>query len=81
MTELEILEALLQVYQTVTGESGTMPEDIELQTQTLIEVKETLLYIQEQNAKMYVMVGLIQAVLFVTCVITLVRGWLHGSRN
>lgn len=81
MTELEILEELLQVYQTVTGESGTMPEDIELQTQTLIEVKETLLYIQEQNAKMYVTVGLIQAVLFVTCVITLVRGWLYGSRN
>jgi hypothetical protein len=82
MTELEILEALLQVYQTVTGESGTMPEDIELQTQTLIEVKETLLNIQEQNAKMYVTVGLIQAVLFVTCVITLVRGWVHnGGRN
>lgn len=81
MTELEILEALLEVYQQITGESGTMPEDIELQTQTLIEVKETMLQIQEQNAKMYVAVGLIQAVLFVTCVITLVRGWLNGSRN
>lgn len=81
MTELEILEALLEVYQMVTGESGTMPEDIELQTQTLIEVKETMLQIQAQNEKMYITVGLIQAVLFVTCVITLVRGWLHGSRN
>jgi len=81
MTELEILEALLAVYQEVTGESGTMPEDIEMLTQSMIEVKETMLQIQEQNAKMYVMVGLIQAVLFVTCVITLVRGWLHGSRN
>lgn len=81
MTELEILEALLEVYQQITGESGTMPEDIELQTQTLIEVKETMLQIQAQNEKMYVTVGLIQAVLFVTCVITLVRGWLHGGRN
>lgn len=81
MTELEVLEALLEVYQMVTGESGTMPEDIELQTQTLIEVKEAMLQIQEQNYKMYVTVGLIQAVLFVTCVITLVRGWVHGSRN
>lgn len=81
MTELEILEALLEVYEQITGESGTMPEDIELQTQTLIEVKETMLQIQAQNEKMYVTVGLIQAVLFVTCVITLVRGWLHGSRN
>lgn len=81
MTELEVLEALLEVYQMVTGESGTMPEDIELQTQTLMEVKETMLQIQAQNEKMCVKVGLIQAVLFVTCVITLVRGWLHGSRN
>lgn len=81
MTELEILEALLEVYQMVTGESGTMPEDIELQTQTLIEVKETMLQIQAQNEKMYIAVGLIQAVLFVTCFITLVRGWLHGGRN
>lgn len=81
MTELEVLEALLEVYQMVTGESGTMPEDIEMQTQTLIEVKETMLQIQAQNEKMYITVGLIQAVLFVTCVITLVRGWLHGSRN
>lgn len=81
MTELEILEALLEVYQQITGESGTMPEDIELQTQTLIEVKETMLQIQAQNEKMYIAVGLIQAVLFVTCVITLVRGWLHGGRN
>lgn len=81
MTELEVLEALLEVYQMVTGESGTMPEDIELQTQTLLEVKETMLQIQAQNEKMYITVGLIQAVLFVACVITLVRGWLHGSRN
>lgn len=81
MTELEVLEALLEVYTQITGESGTMPEDIELQTQTLIEVNETMLQIQAQNEKMYVTVGLIQAVLFVTCVITLVRGWLHGSRN
>lgn len=81
MTELEILEALLAVYQEVTGESGTMPEDIEVLTQSMIEVKETMLQIQEQNAKMYVMVGLIQAVLFVTCVITLVRGWIHGGRD
>lgn len=81
MTELEILEALLGVYTTVTGESGTMPEDIELQTQTLLEVREMMLSIKEQNAKMYVTVGLIQAVLFVTCVITLVRGWIHGGRN
>lgn len=81
MTELEILEALLGVYQTVTGESGTMPEDIELQTQTLMEVKETMLQIQEQNAKMYVTVGLMQAVLFATCTIMIVRGWLNGGRN
>lgn len=81
MTELEILEALLAVYQEVTGESGTMPEDIEMLTQSMIEVKEAMLQIQEQNAKMYVTVGLIQAVLFVTCVITLVRGWIHGGRN
>jgi glycerol-3-phosphate responsive antiterminator len=81
MTELEILEALLAVYQEVTGESGTMPEDIEVLTQSMIEVKETMLQIQEQNAKMYVTVGLIQAVLFVTCVITLVRGWIHGGRD
>lgn len=81
MTELEVLEALLEVYTQITGESGTMPEDIELQTQTMLEVKETMLQIQEQNAKMYITVGLIQAVLFVTCVITLVRGWLHGGRN
>ena len=40
-----------------------------------------MLQIQEQNAKMYITVGLIQAVLFATCVITLVRGWLHGSRD
>ena len=81
MTELEILEALLAVYQEVTGESGTMSEDIEVLTQSMIEVKETMLQIQEQNAKMYVTVGLIQAVLFVTCVITLVRGWIHGGRD
>jgi hypothetical protein len=81
MTELEVLEALLEVYQMVTGESGTMPEDIEVQTQTLIDVKEVMLQIQEQNAKMYITVGLIQAVLFVTCTIMIVRGWLHGSRN
>ena len=81
MTELEILVELLGVYQMVTGESGTMPEDIELQTQTLLEVKETMLQIQEQNAKMYVTVGLMQAVLFVTCTIMIVRGWLSGSRN
>ena len=81
MTELELLEALLEVYTQITGESGTMPEDIELQTQTLIEVQETMLQIQAQNEKMYITVGLIQAVLFVTCVITLVRGWLHGGRN
>jgi|LSQX01.1.fsa_nt_gb glycerol-3-phosphate responsive antiterminator len=81
MTELEILEALLAVYQEVTGESGTMPEDIEMLTQSMIEVKETMLQIQQQNAKMYVTVGLIQAVLFVTCVITLVRGWIYGGRN
>jgi len=81
MTELEILEALLEVYQTTTGESGTMPEDIEVMTQSMIEVREAMLQIQEQNAKMYVMVGLIQTVLFVTCVITLVRGWVHGGRN
>lgn len=81
MTELEVLVELLGVYQMVTGESGTMPEDIELQTQTLIEVNETMLQIQEQNAKMYVTVGLMQAVLFVTCTIMIVRGWLHGGRN
>lgn len=81
MTELEVLLDILGVYQMITGESGTMPEDIELQTQTLIEVKETMLQIQEQNAKMYVTVGLIQAVLFVTCTIMIVRGWLHGGRN
>lgn len=81
MTELEILEALLAVYQTTTGETGTMPEDIETQTQTLLEVKEAMLQIQEQNAKMYVTVGLIQAVLFVTCTVTMVRGWLNGGRN
>ena len=81
MTELEVLEALLAVYQEVTGESGTMPEDIEMLTQSMIEVKESMLQIQEQNAKMYVTVGLIQAVLLVTCVITLVRGWVHGGRN
>ena len=81
MTELEVLVELLGVYQMVTGESGTMPEDIELQTQTLLEVKETMLQIQEQNTKMYITVGLIQAVLFATCVIILVRGWLHGGRN
>jgi hypothetical protein len=81
MTELEVLEALLEVYTQITGESGTMPEDIEVQTQTLIDVKEVMLQIQEQNAKMYITVGLIQAVLFATCVITLVRGWLHGSRD
>ena len=81
MTELEVLIDILGVYQMVTGESGTMPEDIELQTQTLIEVKETMLQIQEQNAKMYVTVGLMQAVLFATCTIMIVRGWLHGGRN
>lgn len=81
MTELEVLVELLGVYQMVTGESGTMPEDIELQTQTLIEVRDTMLQIQEQNAKMYVTVGLMQAVLFVTCTIMIVRGWLHGGRN
>ena len=81
MTELEVLVDLLGVYQMVTGESGTMPEDIELQTQTLLEVRETMLQIQEQNAKMYVTVGLMQAVLFVTCTIMIVRGWLSGSRN
>ncbi|HHU17224.1 MAG TPA: hypothetical protein GXZ70_03230 [Clostridiales bacterium] len=81
MTELEVLVELLGVYQMVTGESGTMPEDIELQTQTLLEVKETMLQIQEQNAKMYVTVGLMQAVIFATCTIMIVRGWLHGSRN
>lgn len=81
MTELEVLLDILGVYQMVTGESGTMPEDIELQTQILIEVKETMLQIQEQNAKMYVTVGLMQAVLFVTCTIMIVRGWLSGGRN
>ena len=81
MTELEVLEEILGVYQMVTGESGTMPEDIEVLTQSMIEVKETMLQIQAQNEKMYITVGLIQAVLFVTCVITLVRGWLHGGRN
>jgi len=81
MTELEVLVEILGVYQMVTGESGTMPEDIELQTQTLIEVKEMMLQIQEQNAKMYVTVGLMQAVLFATCTIMIVRGWLHGGRN
>ena len=81
MTELEVLLEILGVYQMVTGESGTMPEDIELQTQTLLEVKETMLQIQEQNAKMYVTVGLMQAVLFVTCTIMIVRGWLSGGRN
>jgi len=87
MTEVEIVEiieilgALLGVFEETTGESGTMLEDIELQTQTLLDVKETMLQIQEQNNKMYITVGLIQAVLFVTCVITLVRGWLHGGRN
>lgn len=81
MTELEVLVELLGVYQMVTGESGTMPEDIELQTQTLIEVRDTMLQIQEQNAKMYVTVGLMQAVLFVTCTIMIVRGWLSGGRN
>lgn len=81
MTELEVLLEILGIYQMVTGESGTMPEDIELQTQTLLEVKETMLQIQEQNAKMYVTVGLMQAVLFVTCTIMIVRGWLNGGRN
>ena len=87
MTEVEIVEiieilgALLGVFEETTGESGTMLEDIELQTQTLLDVKETMLQIQEQNNKMYITVGLIQAVLFATCVITLVRGWLHGGRN
>jgi hypothetical protein len=81
MTEVEVLVELLGVYQMVTGESGTMPEDIELQTQTLLEVRETMLQIQEQNAKMYVTVGMMQAVLFVTCTIMIVRGWLSGSRN
>jgi len=87
MTEVEIVEiieilgALLGVFEETTGESGTMLEDIELQTQTLIEVRETMLQIQEQNAKMYVTVGLMQAVLFVTCTIMIVRGWLHGGRN
>lgn len=81
MTELEVLLEILGIYQMVTGESGTMPEDIELQTQTLLEVKETMLQIQEQNAKMYVTVGLMQAVIFATCTIMIVRGWLHGGRN
>ena len=81
MTELEVLLEILGIYQMVTGESGTMPEDIELQTQTLLEVKETMLQIQEQNAKMYVTVGLMQAVLFATCTIMIVRGWLSGGRN
>ena len=81
MTELEVLIDILGIYQMVTGESGTMPEDIELQTQTLIEVRDTMLQIQEQNAKMYVTVGLMQAVLFVTCTIMIVRGWLSGGRN
>lgn len=87
MTEVEIVEiveilgALLGVFQETTGESGTMIEDIELQTQALIEVRESVIQLQEQNAKMYVTVGLMQAVLFVTCTIMIVRGWLHGGRN
>lgn len=81
MTELEILGALLEIFQTTTGESGTMIEDIEMQTQAIIEVKESVIQLQEQNAKMYVTVGLMQAVLFVTCTIMIVRGWLHGGRN
>lgn len=81
LTAIELLQLIYGAYTAVTGEEGTMPEDIELQTQTLIEVKETMLQIQAQNEKMYIAVGLIQAVLFVTCVITLVRGWLHGGRN
>ena len=87
MTEVEIVEiveilgALLGVFEETTGESGTMIEDIELQTQTLIEVRESVIQLQEQNAKMYVTVGLMQAVLFVTCTIMIVRGWLHGGRN
>jgi len=81
MEELEILEALLEVLQMVGVESGIISDDVGVQTQTLLEVKETMLQIQEQNAKMYITVGLIQAVLFATCVITLVRGWLHGSRD
>lgn len=87
MTEVEIVEiveilgALLGVFEETTGESGTMIEDIELQTQALIEVRESVIQLQEQNAKMYVTVGLMQAVLFVTCTIMIVRGWLHGGRN
>jgi len=87
MTEVEIVEiieilgALLGVFEETTGESGTMIEDIEIQTQALIEVRESVMQLQEQNAKMYVTVGLMQAVLFVTCTIMIVRGWLHGSRN
>lgn len=81
MTELEILGALLEIFQVTTGESGTMIEDIELQTQALIEVRESVIQLQEQNAKMYVTVGLMQAVLFATCTIMIVRGWLHGGRN
>ena len=81
MTELEVLGALLEIFQMTTGESGTMAEDIELQTQALIEVRESVIQLQEQNAKMYVTVGLMQAVLFVTCTIMIVRGWLHGGRN
>jgi hypothetical protein len=81
MTELEVLGALLEIFQMTTGESGTMIEDIELQTQALIEVRESVIQLQEQNAKMYVTVGLMQAVLFVTCTIMIVRGWLHGGRN
>lgn len=81
MTELEILGALLEIFQETTGESGNMIEDIELQTQVLIEVRESVIQLQEQNAKMYVTVGLMQAVLFVTCTIMIVRGWLYGGRN
>lgn len=81
MTELEVLEALLEVFQMVEVESGIISDDVGAQTQILIDVKEVMLQIQEQNAKMYITVGLIQAVLFATCVITLVRGWLHGSRD
>ncbi len=82
MTVLELLQLMYAAYNAVTGEEGTMPEDVEVQTQTLIEVRDSIELLVEQNAKMYMTMGLMQVVLFVTCTITIVRGWLfNGSRN
>lgn len=81
MTVIEVLQLIYGAYTAVTGESGTMSEDVEVQTQTLIEVRDSIMRLEEQTAKMYMTIGLIQAVLFVTCTITIVRGWLNGSRN